>query len=107
MNSRFEALRELLPPEFEWINTTDRLYEEGEKQHNCVFSYRSRIVDDECAVYHWETEGREYTIEFTVSSRGVFRVKQMMQKYNFPFLEAYARKVNDYLAGCNNAVLIH
>ncbi len=106
-NSRFTTLREILPSEFEWINTTDRLYEEGEKQHNCVFSYRNRIVNDDCAVYHWETEGREYTIEFTVSSRGVFRVKQMMQKFNFPFLEADARKVSDYLAGYNNAVLIH
>lgn len=104
-NSRFEPLKYLLPAEFEHIDTTDRLYQEGENQHNCVFSYRSRILNDDCAIYHWENDGREYTIEFTMTGFGAFKIKQMMQKYNFPYLNADYRKVHEYLNEYNETII--
>ncbi len=79
--SRFRDLRKCLPDSMEWISSMKRLYTEAQHQHNCVVSYASDIREDKCAIYHWETEGREYTIEFRM--RGdVYYVAQMKQSYN-------------------------
>ena len=82
-NSRFMKLKEMLPDEFIMIESTRDLYYEGERQHNCVFSYRHKVRDDEIAIFHWDTNGREYTIEFGIFE-GRFVIRQMLRKYNRP-----------------------
>ncbi len=79
--SRFRDLRKCLPDSMEWISSMKRLYTEAECQHNCVVSYASDIREDKCAIYHWETEGREYTIEFRVRGDAYY-IAQMKQSYN-------------------------
>lgn len=88
-NTRFANLREMLPEEFVWIDTTKALYSEGKTQRNCVYSYKDRIRCDMCTIYHWSHEDKEYTIEFVPSSfrsadRGLehYRIGQMLQCCN-------------------------
>ncbi len=86
-NSAFSRLRDKLPEDFHWISTTQELYDEGEKQRNCVFFYRERVRRDESTIYSWEKDGRHYTIEFKL--RGAtpeqgYHIAQMLQKYNAP-----------------------
>lgn len=82
-NSKFKELRNILPKEFIHLDSPKALYEEGRRQHNCVFSYMDRVRRDEIAIYHWETDGREYTIEFgKVNNR--YTIRQMLKKYNRP-----------------------
>ena len=81
-NTAFVQLRQILPEEFEWITTTQRLFEEGERQQNCVFSYRDRIRRDQSTIYHWSNNGRDYTIEFGLSFDGRYTIEQMLQAGN-------------------------
>ena len=81
-DTRFAELRHILPYEFEWITTTGRLFEEGENQHNCVFSYRDKIRNDESTIYHWSKEDRDYTIEFGYRMDGRYTIQQMLQTNN-------------------------
>ena len=94
--SVFLHLRDILPDEFEWINTDIRLMEEGRAQHNCVYTYKYRISKDVCAIYHWEHEGRKYTIEFGCQS-GCYIILQIMQKYNQTALPKDRDIVNNYI----------
>ena len=95
-NTRFAELRRILPPEFEWITDTGRLFNEGEAQRNCVFSYRDIIRNDQSAIYHWSKDGREYTLEFGCTFGGKFRIKQMLQTDNRP---ARAEDI-EYIEAC-------
>lgn len=82
-NSRFQKLRDILPPEFQWIQDTQELYDEGKRQHNCVFEYRHGIRADTLAIYHWNCDDRQYTIEF-VKRGNTFEMTQMYRSYNRP-----------------------
>lgn len=81
-NTKFAELRQILPDEFEWITSTKRLFDEGNMQDNCVFSYRDKIRNDRSTVYHWSNDGRDYTIEFGRSFDGRYTVEQMLQARN-------------------------
>ena len=81
-NTKFAELRQILPNEFEWITTAKRLFEEGNMQDNCVFSYRDKIRNDRSTVYHWSNDGRDYTIEFGRGFDGRYMIKQMLQAKN-------------------------
>lgn len=71
--SRFSTLKDQLPDGFEWITSFERLREEGEKQHNCVFTYWNQIRDDLCAIVHWN----RYTIEIIVNDNEKMKIVQM------------------------------
>ena len=75
-NAVFKILKENLPQSFEWITSLKRLKAEGENQHNCVYTYWKSVLDDECAILHWEGAMR-YTIEVRVDEDGYFYVEQM------------------------------
>ena len=91
-DSRFRSLEKNLPDDYEWIKTKTRLFDEGNKQHNCVYSYRARIRQDMLAIVHWEFQGRTYTIEVRVGAGGFFDVVQMKGKYNIdPPAEDYQK----------------
>ena len=95
-DSKFLELKELLPDDFKMIDRTPALYEEGERQHNCVFNYRGKVRNDDIAIFHWDIDGREYTIEFG-RERGAYCIRQMMQKYNRPALPEDVEIVRKYL----------
>lgn len=75
-DSVFKILKDKLPQSFEWITSLKRLKAEGENQHNCVYTYWKSVLDDECAILHWEGAMR-YTIEVRVDEDGCFCVEQM------------------------------
>ena len=88
--SKFLPLREMLPPEFEWITTRKRLILETELQHHCVWSYADSITKDICAIYsftdtraEYTKDGvpRRYTIEFRMNKDGSYYVEQVQGKY--------------------------
>lgn len=90
-NSVFLKLREILPPEFEWIKTRKRLILETELQHHCVWSYAPKITKDLCAIYSFTdtkaahtSDGvpKRYTIEFMQRKNGSYYVEQVQGKYD-------------------------
>lgn len=102
INSKFLPLRDILPPEFEWIKTRKRLILETEMQHHCVWSYASDITQDKCAIYsftdtraEYTVDGipRRYTIEFKCRKNGVYFVEQVQGKYD----RVNARNMNQYI----------
>ena len=64
--------------------TTRRLFEEGNIQDNCVFSYRDKIWNDRSTIYHWSNNDRSYTIEFRCCFNGRYLIEQMLQAKNAP-----------------------
>ncbi len=83
--SVYDALEEGLlaaDPAFERIRDTQRLAEEGESQHNCVFSYRKSIRSDKTAIFHWDHEGGSYTLEFSIENNGPYVLRQIKDRYN-------------------------
>ena len=98
-SSKYNKLRKLLPNTFIWITTTKRLKEESINQHNCVYSYKDRISNDLCTIYHYEIEDRKYTIEFSIDFKGKYYIKQMKQKYNKTFNVSDYEYVNSLLRG--------
>ena len=99
--SRFDSLEEQLnnhfPREFERIKDARRLLEEGEDQHNCVFSRRQMIRNDYVSIFHWNYAGGSYTIQFGKDQFGLFRVDEIKGKYNVECSVAILRRLNDIL----------
>ncbi|MCR5481841.1 MAG: hypothetical protein K6F52_03515 [Clostridia bacterium] len=84
-DSKFNGLRELLPEEFEWLCSRQRMAEESLNQNNCVESYCWDVKSDRCAIYHWDCEDRKYTLEFRKVGQK-YTLHQMRQKYNMDAL---------------------
>lgn len=89
--SKFLPLRDILPPEFEWIRSRKRLILEAELQHHCVWSYADMISSDTCAIYsyvdtraEYADDGvlRRYTVEFRCKKDGTYYVNQVQGKYD-------------------------
>lgn len=96
VDTDFALLRDWLPAEFYWIDTAEKLYEEGVKQHNCVYDYRPRIRQDESTIYHWDKGDKHYTIEFGVDNNNYY-IKQMKDRFNRPCKERDWREVESYI----------
>ncbi|MCM1178663.1 MAG: PcfJ domain-containing protein [Clostridium sp.] len=99
-DSRFNDLQKMLPPEFEWIKSKQRLFIEGKKQDHCVFSYCDKITKDHCAIYsytdntgeyteHWKGKPVHYTIEFRCSNP-----KAKNKTYHIAQIQGYKNCVN-------------
>lgn len=84
--SKFDFLEEQLnrffPGEFERIRDTKRLLEEGENQHNCVYSRRYLVRGDRAAIFHWDYVGESCTIQFAMDHQGEYFVEEIKAKYN-------------------------
>ena len=93
---KFNPLIKNLDAKYELIRDGKRLLEEGEEQHNCVFSYFKNITEGKCLIYSLLTEtkkslgdisgnsGKErkrYTIEI-IEKNGKFEVVQFLGKFN-------------------------
>ena len=97
IDTDFALLREWLPTEFTWIDTAEKLYEEGVKQHSCVYDYRTAIRQDQSTIYHWDNGFRNYTIEFGIDN-GSYYIKQMQSRFNGPCEADDRRKVESYIS---------
>ncbi len=84
--SRFDELEKKIEDTgaegFERIRTTERLFFESETQHNCVFSRRQLIREDQAAVFHWSHNGNSYTIQFSIDQQGNYCVDEIYARYN-------------------------
>ena len=93
---KFNPVIENLGAEYELIKDGKRLLEEGEEQHNCVFSYYKKIIEGRCLIYSLLTETeknsedisgnsdkerKRYTIEI-IEKNGKFEVVQFLEKFN-------------------------
>ena len=93
---KFNPVIENLGAEYELIKDGKRLLEEGEEQHNCVFSYFKNITEGKCLIYSLLTETekssenisdnsdkerKRYTIEI-IEKNGKFEVVQFLGKFN-------------------------
>lgn len=81
---KFKPVIENLGAEYELIRDGERLLEEGEEQHNCVFSYFKKITEGKCLIYSLLTEensATRYTIEI-IERNGKFEVAQFLGKFN-------------------------
>ena len=64
-----------LPKEFILLDTPGALYQEQERQHNCVSSYIERIEKGSCVIYAADVNGEHVTIEI--------RYRKARGKYTF------------------------
>ena len=55
-DTKFKLLIDNMPENYELIRNEQRLSDEAEKQHNCVYSYADSIRNDNCMIY--STVGR-------------------------------------------------
>ena len=78
-NTRYQKLHDVLPDEFEWITSKQRIITEGTLMRHCVASYADKVNRDECAIYHLFKDGKNYTIEFGLRGR-VYEVLQIQSK---------------------------
>ena len=94
-NSVFNHLATMLPEDqFEWIRDGERLFREGNEQHNCVITYASCVTDDESAIYSAIINGHRYTIEFVYHER--FKTYEIAQMFLACNKEAFLEDV-EYL----------
>ena len=99
--SVFDRLINSLPEEFRLIDSVEQLYMEGKDQHNCVYSYRTKVQGDHCIIYHWDIEDRHYTIEFGCT-RNRYYIIQMKDRFNNNERSEDRRIVEGYLRDINN-----
>ena len=92
--SRFNALADILPAEFERIKTRDRIIQEGQIMRHCVASYADLVNKDQCAIYHLTYMNREYTLEFKIQG-DVYQVVQIQSKAD----RGAPKEVWDYVNG--------
>lgn len=90
-DSCFKNLRKILPKDFEWIKSRQRLINETVMQHHCVWSYADYITKDISAIYsYFDEEGKygkpaRYTIEFRCNkskNNKKYYIAQVQGKYN-------------------------
>ena len=65
----------------EFITSERRLFLEGLKQSNCVYSYLSMSENGKCIILSYEEKGRIFTIEVKIGQNN-FYVNQCLEKFN-------------------------
>lgn len=65
-----------LPSKFIRIESTEQLYEEGQLNKNCVYSYLDLINQEKCIIYTTNWRRKKYTIEITMEDK-IFQLKQI------------------------------
>lgn len=101
--SKFDALEESIgktgSTEFERISTTERLFQEGEYQHNCVFSRLELVRRDRAAVYRWNHQGESYTVQFSRDRRGHYAVQEIRARFNRTITAEHLDELRQVLRG--------
>ena len=66
------------------------LWEEGQVQHNCVYTYKDRIINGECIIYKYLKDTKHYTIEIRFNEKLKYTLYQIYDTYNIsPTSEDY------------------
>ena len=65
----------------ELITNQKRLYLEGLKQSNCVYSYLLKIENGKCIIFSYEEKGHTFTIEILIDENK-FYVEQCLGRFN-------------------------
>ena len=92
------CLEDKYPREFERIKDVRRLFQEGEQQHNCVFSRRFMIREDRATVYHWGYNEKNYTIQFGIDEYDLFYIQKIKGRFNEPCSPSVMRELNKRLS---------
>lgn len=109
-DSKFEKLatdfRVFSEGAIEWITNGLRLREEGDRQHNCVYCYRSGIRADACAIFHMDRSDESYTFRIEIDHFGKYFIAEMRARFNLPyrkedydFVQRIVRRFNRELEG--------
>ena len=103
-NSRFAVVDELLAEDgWERITSAKDMLEEGERQHNCVFSYRNDMLKEKAAFYTGVFDDKRHTLQiFGEANTGdpqfenttQFHKGQLYSKYNDSPNNAAVNSVN-------------
>lgn len=101
--SRFDGLEKAILDSgakgLERIRTTERLFEEGVYQHNCVFSRRQLVRQDNASIYHWDHDGASYTIQFIIDRLGYYQIEEIRARFNEPASREHLRVLQRLLRG--------
>ena len=80
-NNKYNKLIKNLTNKYILIDDELKLYKEGLLQHNCVYTYKNKIINNKSIIYHLDNYNKSYTIEI-----GYYRKKyiilQFFDKYN-------------------------
>ena len=78
----YDRLLKALTGKYELIDNEKRLYVEGQRQHNCVYSYLDYIERGECIIFSYvDSNNKRFTIEFYIND-GKYYINQLSGKYN-------------------------
>jgi hypothetical protein len=80
-NSKFKFLIENMPDNYELISNEERLRDEADKQHNCVYGYANSITNDRCMIYSTVYDNERHTIEVTYEN-GKYKIRQCYRACN-------------------------
>jgi hypothetical protein len=81
-NNIYKTLIDNMPAKYTLINNEYDLYKEGKFQHNCVYSYKDKILNSKCIIYKYEkNEKKHFTIEIDYRYK-TYRLKQIKNTYN-------------------------
>ncbi len=96
-NNDFNNLISNMPSKYTLIDNEYDLYKEGEYQHNCVYSYKDRILRYDCIIFKYEIDNdRHYTIEIRKNNKGVYELFQIKNRFNQePDIDIYNEVKND------------
>ena len=79
--SKFDDLERsfnlLYPNAFQRMLTLGQLLDEGDFQHNCVYSRKDLIKSDRAAIFHWNFENASHTVQFSVDRRGRYYLDEV------------------------------
>ena len=98
-----KAFNDLFPNTLQRIHTLEQLLQEGEFQHNCVFSRRDLIREDRVAIFHWDFENASHTIQFAIDRRGEYYISEIKAKYNQECSCSAMTKLREMMAAVNRA----
>jgi len=79
IENKFDVLEDTDKYTFTYINTSDKLIEEGEKMKHCVTSYQHQLINYECGLYHANVKGDEvgFTAEITLNDNDEYECVQL------------------------------
>lgn len=105
-NSKFNDLeRELLVIKigtFTRIHSLRDLYNEGNNQHNCVFSRKERIKNDDISIFHWDYNDKSYTVQFSYDSfHQAYILDEIRARFNEECSDENLKMLSDILWGVN------
>lgn len=80
-DTKYNKLFKLLSNKYILIDSELKLFKEGLLQHNCVYNYKNKIINNKSVIYHLDVNNKSYTIEIGYI-RKKYKILQFYDKYN-------------------------